>query len=91
VTNLRVIDSFLNEQNSETLIKDAIRIAKPYFFENVIGQRLDQEARKVFDAFKTETTANEVLNYYIFNLHNPEARHGQLTQRLLSFHEDRDR
>jgi hypothetical protein len=67
VTHLRVLDAFLNEQNSESLVKDAIRIAKPYYFLNVLGPRLEQEAKKVFDSFKAEATSNDVLHYYIFN------------------------
>lgn len=41
VTNLRILDSFLNEQNSEQLVKDAIKLVKPFFFNNVLRERLD--------------------------------------------------
>lgn len=91
MTNLRILDAFLSEKNSEALIKDAIRIAKPYFFSNVLAPRLEEESRKVFDGFKAEATANDVLHYYMLNLHHPEVRNAAITQRLMTFHEDRDR
>jgi hypothetical protein len=81
------LDSYLNEKNSEALIKDAIRLAKPYFFVNVLAPRLSQEARKVFDAFKAETTSDEVLHYYLFNQQHPEMRSAAITQRILNFNE----
>lgn len=91
MTNLRILDAFLSEKNSEALVKDAIRIVKPYFFANTLGPRLEQEARKVFDGFKAENTANDVLMYYMMNQQHPEFRHAHATQRLQSFNEDRDR
>ena len=74
MTNLRVIDAYLNDKNSEAVIKDTIKIAKPYFLLNVIKQKLDVEARRVFDGFKAEATANEVLLFYLFNHNYPEFR-----------------
>jgi transposase len=91
VTNLRVLDAYLNEQNSEALIKDAINIAKPFFFTNVINERLDQEARKVFDAFKAESTGDHVLQYYVFNMWYPEARQLSTFQKMMNYNEDRDK
>ena len=91
MTNLRILDAYLNEQNSEVLIKDAINIAKPFFFNNVIGERLEEEARKVFDAFKSESTGDDVLHYYIFSLWYPEARQMNTFRRMQSFHEERDK
>jgi hypothetical protein len=85
------LDAYLNEQNSEVLIKDAINIAKPFFFKNVINERLDIEARKVFDAFKAESTGDDILHYYIFSLWYPEARNLNTFKRLTSFNEDRDK
>ena len=53
-------------------MKDAIRVAKPYFFLNVVQPRLDTEARKVFDAFKAEATGNAVLHYYFMHRDYPD-------------------
>jgi hypothetical protein len=86
-----MLDTFLNEANSEALIKDAIKLVKPFFFINVLKERLEQESAKVFQAFKAEGTTNDVLHYYLFNLWYPEARHHSVTQRMLHFNENRDR
>jgi hypothetical protein len=91
VTNLRVLDAYLNEQNSEALIKDAINIAKPFFFNNVITERLEEESRKVFDAFKAESTSNSVLEYYTFSQWYPEVRSLNTFNRLNNFNMDRDK
>jgi len=88
---LRILDTFLNEQNSEALIKDAIRIAKPYFFANILQPRLEQESRKVFDAFKAEATANDVLHYYMMNTRYPEMRTLPFFERLQNYQEERDK
>ena len=79
MTNLRILDTFLNEKNSEQLIKDAIKLVKPFFFNNVLRERLDQEAARIFEAFKAEASTNDVLNFYIFNLWYPEARNSPIT------------
>lgn len=57
----------------------------------MINERLDIEARKVFDAFKSESTGDEVLHYYIFNLWHPEARSLSTVQRMTTFNENRDK
>jgi hypothetical protein len=79
VASLRVLDSYLNEANSEALIKDAIELIKPYFLRNILSPRLEAEARKVFDGFKAEATANEVLHFYTLNVQNPEIRTSKVT------------
>jgi hypothetical protein len=76
-----VIDSFLNDKNSEALIKEAIRIAKPFFF-STIRTRMEVEGRKVFDGFKAEATGNDVLFYYLFNVHHPELRTSALVHKM---------
>lgn len=91
MANLRVLDAFLNEQNSEALIKDAIRVAKPYFFRNVLANRLQEESRKVFDGFAAETTSIDVLHFYMMNLNYPGLRETSIMQRMLTFNEERDR
>jgi hypothetical protein len=52
---------------------------KPFFFNNVLRERLDQEAARIFEAFKAEASTNDVLNFYIFNLWYPEARNSPIT------------
>lgn len=91
MTNLRVIDAYLNNKNSEAVIKDAIKLAKPYFLLNVIKQKLDVEARRVFDGFKAEATANDVLLFYLFNHNYPEFRTKGIAQKLLNYNEKRDK
>lgn len=44
VSSLRVLDSYLNEKNSSDLIKDALKIAKPFYFSNIVGPRIQEEA-----------------------------------------------
>jgi hypothetical protein len=94
VTNLRVLDTFLNERNSSDLVKDAIKLAKPYFFLNIVGPRIEAEARKVFDAFRAESTGNEVLHYYFMFRDYPELLRAEPTNPLYllkNFSEDRER
>ncbi len=73
------------------MVKDAINLVKPFFFNNVLRERLDQESARVFEAFKAEASTNDVLHFYIFNLWYPEARSSTATQRVLNFVEERDR
>jgi hypothetical protein len=73
------------------LIKDAIKLVKPFFFNNVLRERLDQEASRLFEAFKAEASTNEVLNFYIYNLWYPEARNSPIVQRMQNFVEERDK
>ena len=72
VQNLGVLDSYLNASNARDLIKDAVRLAKPYFMLNILPARLQEESRKVFDAFKAEKTSNSVLEYYMLHVRHPE-------------------
>ena len=65
-------------------------MTKPYFFVNM-KTRLDEEARKVFDAFKIENTHKTVLFYYLMNTQNPEFRNSRINHRVKYFNEDRDR
>jgi len=81
----------LNEKNSEALIKDAIQIAKPYFFLNTLRNRLEDEARRVFDAFKAEGTANDVLLFYMMNKEYPDVRKSAFANRFHTYSEARDR
>jgi hypothetical protein len=64
---LRIIDAYLSEANSENLIKEAIRVVKPFYFY-ILNDALERESSKVLHAFKAETTGSEVLFYYMFNL-----------------------
>jgi hypothetical protein len=73
------------------LIKDAIKLVKPFFFNNVLRERLDQEASRVFEAFKAEASTNAVLNFYIYNLWYPEARNSPIVHRMQNFVEERDK
>ena len=57
----------------------------------MLRERVDQEAGRVFEAFKAEASTNDVLNFYIFNLWYPEARNSSITQRMQEFVEDRDK
>ena len=79
---MRVLDAYLNEQNSEELIKDAINLSKPYFFRHVLAPRLENESRRVFDGFKAEVTGTEVLHYYLMNIYYPEIRFAPITRRM---------
>ena len=47
---LRIIDSFLSENNSKRLIKQAIELVKPFFF-NICVERMESEAGKLLRAF----------------------------------------
>jgi hypothetical protein len=85
-----MLDAYLNEKNSEQLIKDAIKIAKPYFFGQ-LRTRLDEEARRVFDGFYTEGTCDDVLFYYLMNTNHPELQTNPLTQKMINFNENSDR
>jgi hypothetical protein len=79
VAGLRVLDAYLNEANSEALIKDAIELTKPYFFNNVLAPRLTAEARRVLDGFKAEGTSTEVLHFYFMNIYHPDVRSAPIT------------
>jgi len=86
-----VLDAYLNEANSEALIKDAIELTKPYFFNTVLAPRLTAEARRVLDGFKAEGTATEVLHFYFMNTYFPDVRTAAISQRMLKFNENRDK
>lgn len=86
-----MLDSFLSDHNSEAIVKDAIRLAKPYFFETVVRGLLEREAVRVFDSFKAEATSNEVMLYYMFNHEYPHARLSPIMRKLTTFNEERDR
>ena len=79
MAGLRVLDAYLNEANSEALIKDAIELTKPYFFNNVLAPRLTAEARRVLDGFKAEGTSTEVLHFYFMNIYYPDVRSAPIT------------
>ena len=91
MAGLRVLDAYLNEANSEALIKDAIELTKPYFFNSVLAPRLTAEARRVLDGFKAEGTGTEVLHFYFMNTYYPDVRTAHITQRMLKFNENRDK
>jgi hypothetical protein len=65
-TSLSVIDAYLNEANSENLIKEALRIVKPFYFY-IRFDYLNREAQKVLEAMKVYNTNSSVLVYYMFH------------------------
>lgn len=91
MTNLRILDAYLNESNSEQLLKDAIDLSKPFFFANQLSSRLAAASRTLMDAFKAESTSNLLLEYYLFNAWNPEARHSAVVRKIAQYSEERER
>jgi hypothetical protein len=91
VTNLRILDTYLNEANSEQLLKDAILMAKPFFFRNILQDKIAAATRTLMDAFKAESTSNLLLEYYLFNAWYPEARHSHVVQKISNFSEQGER
>ncbi len=83
------MDSYLNDLCSEQLLKDAFLVSKPFFFTNVVGERLQEASRVLMDAFKAESTSNLLLEYYVFTAWHPEAK--GLMQRIADFSEGRER
>jgi len=52
---------------------------------------MEEEATKIFNAFKIEVTSEDTLHYYMFFLQNPEAKTSKVFKRITEYNEERDR
>ena len=73
------------------MIKEAIRIAKPFFFNGLMWQKLNREGQKVLDGFVVDLTGKDALFGYMFNMNYPKLRENPFFKRMISFNEERDR
>ena len=60
---LRLIDTYLSDENAKVTIQEALDLVKPFFFTQ-IENMMKQEAAKIADELSVEATHKLVMTYY---------------------------
>lgn len=70
-SSLKVIDHFIDQNNTNTNIKQIIQTVKPYFLM-MLQDKLEQESQRVLKAFRAEHIMSPAMELYLLHLNYPE-------------------
>jgi len=83
---LRHVDTFLAEQQSQKAIKKAIGVIKPFFLQ-LVNEKLQSESARLLSGMRSEESKKEVFEHYLLHNTFPELKNHPILQRIEHYHE----